>query len=324
MSKDVGDEEGPRDPNYLFYCNRLPMSPTKILVDDIHAKWCIFLVVINCAWRKVTLTLWKLITVGSHSFTQWLFPVFEGTGVNYFAAPLSKEGARLMRNDLAIAHRIIKSYRMMLHFYGMELLDERTGEVGRHPDPIISKWQLQNLNCSGHNYLRISRIITSLGELGFMSYRKPLVDHLAAEMEAGLLPNCRQSLEDFWRRLLDPSTPWYEEKTLEEPADREPSIFFVQQPNTISITSPSTSTTTSNTPPSSNPHNLHTTRTQTKPRSDSQTQMHISPDTTSTVTDHKRAPKTAHARLMRKPSKKKKFTLKFVVRPQSNPCTDNP
>jgi len=36
-----------------------------------------------------------------------------------------------MRDDPEIRSRLLRAYKMMLNFYGMELLDETTGDVGR-------------------------------------------------------------------------------------------------------------------------------------------------------------------------------------------------
>ncbi len=44
--------------------------------------------------------------------------------------------------------------RMMLNFYGLRLVDMKTGQVDRHDD-----WhdRFQNLNYCEHNFLRISK-----------------------------------------------------------------------------------------------------------------------------------------------------------------------
>ena len=53
----------------------------------------------------------------------------------------------------------------------------------------------------------VSRIITSLGELGFQRYKKPLVERLTEEVEAGTLAAARGSLERFWVQLLNEDSP---------------------------------------------------------------------------------------------------------------------
>jgi hypothetical protein len=107
---------------------------------------------------------------------QWLFPVFENAGMNWESSPLTKEGAALIRQDPAASARVVRSYRLMLRFYGLQLKDARTGEIERYPG--IYEERLDNLNWSSHNWLRISRILTSLGELGFRRYKAPLLKHL--------------------------------------------------------------------------------------------------------------------------------------------------
>lgn len=106
---------------------------------------------------------------GHHGYIQWLFPVFENAGMNFESRPLTKEGAAAIRADAEASERVIRSYRLMLKFYGLSLADERTGRVER--DAPYHTGRFRNLNDSPHNYLRISRIITSLGELGFRRHK---------------------------------------------------------------------------------------------------------------------------------------------------------
>lgn len=109
----------------------------------------------------------------------------------------------------------------MLDFYGLQLLNEQTGEVGRAPN---YEERYQNLANHYHNNLRISnietfcfctliefwiiaRILLSLGELGFRRYKKPLVDFLSSEIQNGLLQSCKDSLNAFWLPCLDENSP---------------------------------------------------------------------------------------------------------------------
>ena len=49
----------------------------------------------------------------------------------------------MIKNDTHAKERLLKSYKMMLGFYGLELVDDKTGEVKR-----ASNWQerFDNLN----------------------------------------------------------------------------------------------------------------------------------------------------------------------------------
>jgi hypothetical protein len=62
-----------------------------------------------------------------------------------------------MREDLEIEFRVVKSYKMMLDFYGLELLDPITGQIGKQKN---WKERFDNITQHTHNNLRISTFIT--------------------------------------------------------------------------------------------------------------------------------------------------------------------
>ena len=198
------------DPNVRFYRNELPSRPHGALVDDLIARWD---------------GDFDLLEV-HHGYIQWIFPVFENAGMNWESAALTKEGASLLRADPVVSERVIRAYRLMLRFYGLRLRCEKTGAIARDPD--LWEERLQHLNHSPHNWLRVSRIITSLGELGFARYKAPLLRALRAEVEAGTLRAARSSLERFWAPLVvEEGSDWYRAKTRESAEDRAPSCLFL-------------------------------------------------------------------------------------------------
>lgn len=201
----------PAGENHRFYLNARKSAPNGEFIDQMHAEW-------GTQYAKLE---------KHHSYIQWLFPVFENAGVNRKAHPLSKREAKAMREDPVIARRIVTSYQMMLRFYGFVLVDEVTGEVRKS-----EAWQprFRNFNAHTHNNLRISRILVSLGELGFKRYKAPLLEALRVEIfENNQLQACRASYINFWQGLVtDEGKPWYVRKTLEtRDADRTESVFFV-------------------------------------------------------------------------------------------------
>ena len=198
------------DPNVRFYRNELKSKPRGALVDDLHQTWDGDFDLLEA----------------HHGYIQWLFPVFENSGMNWQSAPLTKEGATLLRDDPEAAERVLRSYRLMLRFYGLRLCCERSGTVEREPDTWAER--LRHLNRSAHNWLRVSRILTSLGELGFARYKAPLLRALRAEVDAGTLRAAQSSLERFWAPLvLEEGAAWYRAKTREGEADRAPSCIFL-------------------------------------------------------------------------------------------------
>lgn len=88
----------------------------------------------------------------------------------------------------------------MLDFYGMRLKDRETGELERTED---YKARYRNLNTSSHNYLRITRILKSLGELGYEHLKYNFLLFVAKEVwENGELKNTKSSLENYWSGTL--------------------------------------------------------------------------------------------------------------------------
>ena len=121
-------------------------------------------------------------------------------------------------------------HSLMLDFYGLVLVDETTGAVAYAPDAAHCRARLANVCAAPHNNLRITRILTSLGHLGFARYRRPLVRLLARAIADGLLPTCTRSYTDFWRPTLACGTPAHRRKTCEHVDEREPSVFFSVSP----------------------------------------------------------------------------------------------
>eukprot|EP01118_Nematostelium_gracile_P000200 TRINITY_DN10198_c0_g1_i1.p1 TRINITY_DN10198_c0_g1~~TRINITY_DN10198_c0_g1_i1.p1 ORF type:complete len:126 (+),score=28.37 TRINITY_DN10198_c0_g1_i1:43-378(+) len=110
----------------------------------------------------------------------------------------------------------------MLDFYGITLVDDVTGQLEKSTNWID---RFKNLNERSHNYLRITRILTSLGQLGFSRWKRPLVEFFEKEIKQGNLPNCRSALK-YWTKCLDEDSEEYKAKTMESPEDRTPSVYF--------------------------------------------------------------------------------------------------
>ena len=197
------------DPNQSFYFNQIESKPDGALIDTLHESWF-------GDFDRLEM---------HHGYIQWLFPVFENAGMNFESEPLTKASAKAIRENEDASRRVLKSYKLMLNFYGLQLMDETTGNVA--PDPTVYERGIDNLNYSGHNWLRISRIITSLGELGFHRYKAPFLEALRAEVEGGRLANAASSFHNFWLPLVEAEdSEGYAKKTLEDAADRVEGCLF--------------------------------------------------------------------------------------------------
>lgn len=130
-------------------------------------------------------------------FNPGLFPNTEDVGVNFHATKLTKKEAETISKDEKLKEKVLKSYILMLDFWGMEL-NEKTGEVsrGEHYKQRYKEWS------GGHNNLRITRCLKSLLELGLGKYQKPFAQFLTKEVLCGEIKGCSGSLTDFWITTL--------------------------------------------------------------------------------------------------------------------------
>jgi hypothetical protein len=100
-----------------------------------------------------------------HHFIQWLFPLWT-PGVA--AAPLlDAETVEEFRADAGLRDRLLKSFDVMLEFYGLR----REGEAvvrGRNYLERANNWLVPG----DHNFLRITRILTCLRELGLEAWSR--------------------------------------------------------------------------------------------------------------------------------------------------------
>lgn len=94
----------------------------------------------------------------THDYIQWLFPLPEASRFNTFAPLLSAADRRAFATDATLRQRQRRSLDVMLAFLG--LTRGKDNAITARPELHIREhiW----LKRSGHNHLRISRIIRSL------------------------------------------------------------------------------------------------------------------------------------------------------------------
>lgn len=156
-------EEDVVDANLRFYKNEIKSRPNGEYITTIHKYWF-------GDFQKLE---------NDHAYIQWLFPLPETSSFNHHAVPLTPKEAKQIYDDPGTRARVVMSYRLMLDFYGMLLINEKSGQIKRS---ALFKDRFYVLKRSPHNIYRISRIIKSLGHLGFHGYQAPLVMFLLHEI----------------------------------------------------------------------------------------------------------------------------------------------
>ncbi|XP_078111534.1 opioid growth factor receptor isoform X1 [Sander vitreus] len=163
--------------NLQFYLNKFPSAPDDVYIESFLKEW-------KNDYKRLERV---------HSYIQWLFPLRE-PGVNYMASELTKKEIEAFKKNEDAKKRLVESYELMLGFYGMRLVSKETGEVKRADN---WKERFGNLERNMHNNLRITRILKSLGELGFEHYQAPLVRFFLEETLV------RKTLSSVKRSVLD-------------------------------------------------------------------------------------------------------------------------
>ncbi|XP_028854696.1 opioid growth factor receptor-like protein 1 [Denticeps clupeoides] len=173
------EEETLENYNLKFYRNQIHSSPDCVYIDEFHEKW-------ERDYDKLERV---------HSYIQWLFPIQE-YGMNYLSHKLTKNEIQGFKAEKEVKDRLLKSYKLMLDFYGIQLVDEKSGAVER-----AANWEerFDNLNRRMHNNLRITRILKCLGTLGLEHYQAPLVRFFLEEtLTKATLPNVKTSVLDYF------------------------------------------------------------------------------------------------------------------------------
>ncbi|XP_078595126.1 uncharacterized protein LOC144872638 [Branchiostoma floridae x Branchiostoma japonicum] len=169
--------------NYKFYMNELKSKPDGDYIDNIHRDW----------WGD-----YKRLEM-HHGYIQWLFPIRE-EGMNWQAMELQEHEIKLIMENREAHARILKSYELMLDFYGMKLKNKMTGEIVRSDN-----WEerLSHLNNSYHNYLRITRMLKCLGEFGYEHLKAPFIHFVLQEaLVEKTLSNTIESCLDYWLHTI--------------------------------------------------------------------------------------------------------------------------
>lgn len=165
--------------NLSFYKNEIAFVPHGVFIETLLSSW---------ADKYETLE-------ENHSYIQWLFPLREH-GMNWRARPLTCQEIQAFRKSKEVMDRFIRAYKLMLGFYGINLVNEETGELER-----AENWRerFENLNRFSHNNLRITRILKCLGEMGHEDYQVHLVKFFLTEtLVEETLPNVKRSALDYF------------------------------------------------------------------------------------------------------------------------------
>jgi c-di-AMP phosphodiesterase-like protein len=116
--------------------------------------------------------------------------------LNSDAQSLTKNESNIFKESKELQSLVIKSFELMLNFYGMEL-NQETGKIQRNEK--LWKQRYEFLDDSFHNYLRITRILNCLELVGLGHLKIEWISLFVEEIfQNQLLKNAKSSLIQFW------------------------------------------------------------------------------------------------------------------------------
>ena len=137
-----------------------------------------------------------------HDYIQWLFPLEEPSGVNPRAPLVSAAARAAFATDADLVARLGRSFERMLAFYGLERAPAADGG-GIRPGPAFGVRRRVWLQPFNHNFLRLTRILTSLRILGRSADALSLFRCLEALYRGSDGPVIGARTFGFWRRAAE-------------------------------------------------------------------------------------------------------------------------
>ncbi|MGE5656647.1 MAG: opioid growth factor receptor-related protein [Actinomycetota bacterium] len=124
---------------------------------------------------------------GVHNYIQWLFPLREASRFNRDAPILTDATIAVFSSNDNLKARLVQSLKVMLKYYGLQCNDLSRNLIEVTRSEEYPQRKMAWINPRNHNYLRITRILTSLTILGLPDYAQALfkcLDEIYQEEEA--------------------------------------------------------------------------------------------------------------------------------------------
>jgi hypothetical protein len=132
-----------------------------------------------------------------HDYIQWMFPLSVRSGANPAAPILGPISIGAFATSDELRDRLERSLRVMLRFYGLE--ETRTAGALHivRTERFTGRARVW-LSPGNHNHLRLTRIITSLGELGLATEARAVWECLS-QIAADFPDRVTPTTLEYWR-----------------------------------------------------------------------------------------------------------------------------
>ncbi len=136
-----------------------------------------------------------------HDFIQWLFPLRTRSGANPTAPTLTQYDIDRFLADANLRSQLQRASERMLKFYGLTLCTT-PGVLVVQKSANWSERSVVWLSLNNHNHLRITRILTSLRELGLPEFGKAFYDALKTIYKSEAQDKITPKSFQFWTNAV--------------------------------------------------------------------------------------------------------------------------
>ncbi len=136
-----------------------------------------------------------------HNFIQWLFPLKHRSSVNQNAPLVNDRVIEAFTTNEQLRARLRKSLDLMLTFYGLQCVERADGNVLIAESDEYEERKPNWISPGNHNFLRLTRILVSLGLLGLEQHARALFKCLDRiyKQESRSIGNTTYS---FWKNAI--------------------------------------------------------------------------------------------------------------------------
>jgi hypothetical protein len=188
---------------------------TKVGMEGDMCSWCDVLLILKAEAHDYNgATAENTFFEKKHSFIQWLFPTYRPSDYNGDSDPLTKDIANEFKSKPELIEKLVESFLVVVGSY-YKLQIEVTQAKSRDLDIVnISIGDKNNLQIIrktwepeyfGHNFKRISRILSSLFELGLDNYAIAFFNCLtdiSNNNKLNNIPELAASYHEHWRKAV--------------------------------------------------------------------------------------------------------------------------
>lgn len=134
-----------------------------------------------------------------HKYIQWLFPNYRASRFTSQAPTLTGYDVWFVRNNKKnIKKNIMRSLKMMLYFYGFNIIKIGSWVYIKH-DNHFYDWMRPH----DHNHLRISRILHFLRAVGMDNYARALYSALLKMDKNSSYVYFTNETMKYWKTIMD-------------------------------------------------------------------------------------------------------------------------